>query len=623
MLRTFFSKFHKSPLSLFQNSIKTLSTNEGKPAKSNGLSAKRTPKASQPGQRLLFSKKKNFSKTEIESPLDTLATQANKSIRSQGDMSAAVKAPEDDVHARRFMDMSKLEGEDTFLSLRNELYKFTFDYTLKSIDVNLNDINIVNIENEETFHKIPKLAHNLDVILRKPGVYPIESLIPLQADGGHFLKNIVSPDDVDVDRIPPYIPPSQDSLLMKFAKESKIKYVMSTSTISSVLCQMYYLFGLFRNPNFNNISESYLNEPRKFMISQRKPITNFLRKVDKENGIYALDSDSGLFKFKNNILMSLGKVLERSITLPADIFNKALLKSYTSSGGPVPIIDDDHHRFMKLNNEICLRSQIDCHDFNPETGDPFVFEIKTRSVCPIRYDLFHYEDYFDYKIDSYRGLHSSFEREYYDLIRGGFLKYCFQLKIGRMDGAFIAYHNTKEIFGFEYVKTKEIERRIFGNEIYADATFVACSKLLTVLLNNVLDALKDEKHEMLKLGFYADSTLKKMVVFAELFDENVSWGDQNLIDATDDIKDEYDYFTKYTKLNNKVFKFEFQIFVYINGILQKGPGHELSRGDQIEIKYKFNGLGQPTFTDYMNFLHEAYKFEALNIDLTYVGAWVK
>jgi hypothetical protein len=37
-----------------------------------------------------------------------------------------------------------------------------------------------------------------------------------------------------------------------------------------------------------------------------------------------------------------------------------------------------------------------------------------------------------------------------------------------MDGAFIAYHNTKEIFGFEYVKTKEIEARIFGNSIYAD-----------------------------------------------------------------------------------------------------------------------------------------------------------
>lgn len=88
-------------------------------------------------------------------------------------------------------------------------------------------------------------------------------------------------------------------------------------------------------------------------------------------------------------------------------------------------INDDHHRFMKLNNEICLRSQIDCYDIDPDTKDPFVFEIKTRSVCPIRYDLFNYTDYLDYRINSYRGLHSSFEREYYDLIRGGFIKYAF------------------------------------------------------------------------------------------------------------------------------------------------------------------------------------------------------
>jgi hypothetical protein len=112
---------------------------------------------------------------------------------------------------------------------------------------------------------------------------------------------------------------------------------------------------------------------------------------------------------------------------------------------------------MKLNNNICLRAQIDCTSNDPVTGEPFVYEIKTRSCCPIRYDIENYLDYLDYKILSLRGFHSSFEREYYDLIRGAYLKYCFQLKIGRMDGAFIAYHNTNEIFGFEYIKTTEIE----------------------------------------------------------------------------------------------------------------------------------------------------------------------
>lgn len=47
------------------------------------------------------------------------------------------------------------------------------------------------------------------------------------------------------------------------------------------------------------------------MISQRKPTSNFLRKLDAEKGIYALDSDKGLFESPNKILMDLGKVMER------------------------------------------------------------------------------------------------------------------------------------------------------------------------------------------------------------------------------------------------------------------------------------------------------------------------
>lgn len=150
-----------------------------------------------------------------------------------------------------------------------------------------------------------------------------------------------------------------------------------------------------------------------------------------------------------------------------DQFQRGLMKSHlkdmTEEEKRAASLPEDHHRFMKLNNDICLRSQIDCHSYDPVTKKPFVFEIKTRTVCPMRYDLVNYQDYFDYAVTQRSGLHSSYEREYYDLIRGAFLKYAFQLRIGRMDGAFIAYHNTKEIFGFEYIKRMEIDRRIFGN----------------------------------------------------------------------------------------------------------------------------------------------------------------
>ncbi len=62
------------------------------------------------------------------------------------------------------------------------------------------------------------------------------------------------------------------------------------------------------------------------MISQRKPVTNFIRKIDEENQIYAIDSDPGLFKIRNGILMEMGKVVEKTLTLDPDTFRSILLK---------------------------------------------------------------------------------------------------------------------------------------------------------------------------------------------------------------------------------------------------------------------------------------------------------
>jgi hypothetical protein len=206
----------------------------------------------------------------------------------------ALRSKDDDVHAQRFIETYKTEGDDFYFNIRKDLHKYTFENQTKSaITLNLNEINVINIENEETFHKVPTLAHNLDIIVNKPGIYPMEEIAKLQPDSGAFLKKVYSPQEVDLSKVPPFTPPSRDSLLLKFAQESKIRYVMSTSTISSVLSQIYYLLSSFRNPSFENISEDYQSEPKKFMISQRKPITTFLRKIDKENNIYALDSDPG------------------------------------------------------------------------------------------------------------------------------------------------------------------------------------------------------------------------------------------------------------------------------------------------------------------------------------------
>ena len=60
-----------------------------------------------------------------------------------------------------------------------------------------------------------------------------------------------------------------------------------------------------------------------------------------------------------------------------------------------------------------------------ENGENIVFEIKSRAVAPMRYDLENYQYYTDYSIKSTLGLVESHEREYYDIIRGAMLKYSF------------------------------------------------------------------------------------------------------------------------------------------------------------------------------------------------------
>lgn len=42
------------------------------------------------------------------------------------------------------------------------------------------------------------------------------------------------------------------------------------------------------------------------------------------------------------------------------------------------------------------------------------------------------------------------------------MKYGLQAKIGRMDGVIVAYHNTVEVFGFQYIPLEDMERCVYG-----------------------------------------------------------------------------------------------------------------------------------------------------------------
>eukprot|EP00170_Pyropia_yezoensis_P009395 contig_41392_g9430 len=70
---------------------------------------------------------------------------------------------------------------------------------------------------------------------------------------------------------------------------------------------------------------------------------------------------------------------------------------------------------------------------------------------------------------------------FYDLTRSAMLKYALQLRIGRMDGALVAYHNTGSLLAFEYVRRSEMDAYVFGSVAFADAAFRAVAAAAEVV----------------------------------------------------------------------------------------------------------------------------------------------
>ena len=92
-----------------------------------------------------------------------LALEIKKSKTIQIDNDAS---NDGDVHSKRFFETSKLtEREDSYSSLRGQMHRFILDIPSNTLKLNLDEINVINIENEETFHRTPKLAHSLELVL--------------------------------------------------------------------------------------------------------------------------------------------------------------------------------------------------------------------------------------------------------------------------------------------------------------------------------------------------------------------------------------------------------------------------------------------------------------------------
>lgn len=313
--------------------------------------------------------------------------------------------------------------------------------------------------------------------------------------------------EFDFDALKEYITSSKDDTLRGIAQKEKKKYVGSSSSMTSVLSQFHYLLSAWRGIDARSLSQGFPDKLRTFTRLLRAPSAMFLRYQD---GVYAIDADK---EFDSaNILMNLGKSMEKLLTLPKEEFERYRRTSANKISAEEEQAVPESYHYSTLGDFI-MRSQLDAYDPRlPGTG---MFDLKTRAVVSIRMDAQHFEHGLGYEIRSQYGAFESYEREFFDMIRAAFLKYSLQVRMGRMDGIFVAFHNIERIFGFQYISLSEMDQTLHGQTDTAlgDTEF----RLSLGLWNKILDkATAKYPNRSLRFHFETrDAVTPFMYIFAE------------------------------------------------------------------------------------------------------------
>lgn len=332
---------------------------------------------------------------------------------------------------------------------------------------------------------VKKLCYDLDRVLFKQGAYNLQDPRTGVFNFDHYLQHIMPAEEFDFDSLGAFVTSSKDKVLQDIAKKHRKSYVGSTSSMTSVLAQFHFLLSNFRPLNFARISSGFPNPSQTFTEFTRLPAAICLRYKD---GVYALDADKSFDR--GTILSQLGQSMEKLLLLPQEQYEQYRLSSPDKVPEEVKNTPEAYH-YSTIGNFV-FRSQLDGHhDWLPGTG---IFDVKTRACVTIRMNAANYKEMSGYQIKGLYGEWESFEREYVDMLRSTMLKYSLQVRMGRMDGIFVAFHNTEQIFGFQYIPLSEMDLAIHGQENLAlgDQEFKFSVQMFSDILDKVTEAYPNQ-----------------------------------------------------------------------------------------------------------------------------------
>ncbi|KAI5268929.1 Pet127-domain-containing protein [Aureobasidium subglaciale] len=358
---------------------------------------------------------------------------------------------------------------------------------------------------------VPRVHHGLDRVLFNQGVHQLQDSRSKVYNFDPYLQKIMPVTEFDYDALSAYKTSSQDDFLSTFAKEHGKKYVGSTSSMTSTLAHFHYLLSAWRKINIGMFSRNFPDTLQSFTALNRTPTAIFLR---RKGDTYAIDADK---EFDGaNVLMLLGRSMEKLLTLPVSEFER-YRKNKSEGISEAERNKPESFHYSSLG-DFLLRSQLDAHDERlPGTG---MFDLKTRAVLPVRMQSSNHEPMTGYEITQAQGQYESFEREYYDMMRSTALKYSLQARMGHMDGIFVAYHNVKRIFGFQYISLEELDRALHGqsDRTLGNQEFNLSIGLLNEVFNKATEKFPDQS-----IRFHFETkdaeTLPSMHIYAEPMSE--------------------------------------------------------------------------------------------------------
>ncbi|EXJ79727.1 hypothetical protein A1O3_08010 [Capronia epimyces CBS 606.96] len=378
----------------------------------------------------------------------------------------------------------------------------------------LDNFALIPVEVERS--KVPTLSHDLSRVLFNPGIYQLQDPRSRVWNFDPYLGNIMPVSEFNYDALNRYITSSEDSHLRDVASKHKKRYIGSTSSMSGVLAHFHFLLSAWRELNTNNLTRGFKDEGTSFTKIQRGPTAIFLRYKD---GVYAVDADK---EFDSaNILMSLGRSMEKLLTLDKDDYERYRKTHDAQKDTQMHSTEPEAYHYSELG-KFLLRSQLDAHDPRlPGTG---MFDLKTRAVAAVRMMVHKHETGAGYQIKERFGTWESFEREYYDMMRSAFLKYSLQVRMGRMDGIFVAYHNTERLFGFQYIPLPELDLALHGqtDQTLGNREFRLSFKLLTDIFDQATARFPDQS---LRFHFEAREATPVQAPHMYIFAEPVSEGE--------------------------------------------------------------------------------------------------